>query len=68
MQTTDSRGGARRYAGAAIALILIVFGAAAVVQGIDGRSTVRDALALEHVHGEAGFTPRPSRRRPRRRA
>jgi hypothetical protein len=57
MKTNDSRGGARRYAGAAIALILIVFGAAAVVQGIDGRSTVRDALALEHVHGEAGFTP-----------
>jgi hypothetical protein len=49
--------GARRYAALAIALVLIVFGVAAVVQGIDGRSTVRDALALEHVHGEAGFTP-----------
>ncbi|MDP1848956.1 MAG: hypothetical protein Q8K79_14285 [Solirubrobacteraceae bacterium] len=57
MQTKNSRGGARRYAGAAIALFLIVFGVAAVVQGLDGRSTVRDALALEHVQGQEGFTP-----------
>ena len=47
----------RTLAGVAAALILIVFGAAAVVQGLDGRSTVRNALALEHVEGEAGMTP-----------
>jgi len=47
----------RTLAGVAAALILIVFGAAAVVQGFDGRSTVRNALALEHVEGEAGMTP-----------
>jgi hypothetical protein len=58
MQNAPSRGGgARRYAGLALALVLIAFGVAAVVQGLDGRSTVRDALALEHVHGEAGMTP-----------
>jgi hypothetical protein len=57
MQTKHSRGGARRYAGLAIALVLIAFGGAAVVKGVDGLSTVRDALALEHVHGQAGFTP-----------
>lgn len=51
------RGGARRYAGLAIALVLIAFGGAAVVQGLDGRSTVRDALALEHVKGVEGMTP-----------
>lgn len=57
MQNAPSRGGARRYAGLAIALVLIAFGAAAVVQGLDGRATVRDALALEHVKGQEGMTP-----------
>ena len=57
MQNAPSRGGARRYAGLAIALVLIAFGVAAVVQGLDGRATVRDALALEHVKGQEGFTP-----------
>ena len=57
MQNVVSRNGARRYAGLAIALVLIAFGAAAVVQGLDGRATVRDALALEHVKGQEGMTP-----------
>jgi hypothetical protein len=57
MQNAPSRGGARRYAGLAIALVLIAFGAAAVVQGLDGRATVRDALALEHVKGQEAMTP-----------
>ena len=47
----------RRTAGLVAALILIVFGAAAVVKGVDGRSTVHDSLALEAVKGEAGMTP-----------
>ncbi len=53
----NSRTSARRLAGLVAALILIVFGVAAVVQGLEGRSTVRDALALEKVTGEAGMTP-----------
>jgi F0F1-type ATP synthase membrane subunit c/vacuolar-type H+-ATPase subunit K len=47
----------RQLAGIAAALILIGFGAAAVMKGIDGRSTVRDALTLEAVKGEEGMTP-----------
>ncbi len=57
MHNPASPSGARTLAGIAAALILIVFGAAAVVKGIDGHSTVRDSLALENVHGEAGMTP-----------
>jgi len=57
MQNSQSRGRARRLIGIAAALVLIAFGGAAVVKGLDGLSTVRDALALEHVHAEAGFTP-----------
>ena len=37
--------------------VLIVFGVAAIVQGLDGHSTVRDALALEHVNGAPHMTP-----------
>jgi hypothetical protein len=47
----------RKLAGIAAALILIVFGAAAVVKGVDGRTTVHDSLALEAVKGEEGMTP-----------
>ena len=57
MQKAESRSAGRRYAGVAIALVLIVFGVAAVVQGLDGRATVRDALALEHVKGLPQMTP-----------
>ncbi len=57
MQNTPSRSRTRTLAGVAAALILIVFGVAAAVQGLNGHSTVRDALALEHVKGEAGMTP-----------
>ena len=47
----------RRLAGLAAAVILVVFGLAAVVQGLDGRSTVHDALALEGVKGQPQMTP-----------
>jgi len=57
MQNSQPRSRIRTLAGIAAALILIVFGGAAVVKGIDGRATVRDALALENVTGEAGMTP-----------
>jgi hypothetical protein len=46
-----------RLVGVAAALILAVFGVAAVAKGIDGHSTVRDSLALEAVKGEEGMTP-----------
>jgi hypothetical protein len=57
MQTTPPRSRTRTLAGVAAALVLMAFGAAAVVQGLDGRSTVRDALALESVKGLPQMTP-----------
>ena len=57
MQNTPARSRTRTLAGVAAALILIVFGVAAAAQGLNGRATVRDALSLEHVKGEAGMTP-----------
>ncbi len=57
MQTASPSTRARRFGGVAAAAILIVFGIAAIVQGIDGRSTVRDALNQEAIRGEAGMTP-----------
>lgn len=47
----------RKLAGVAAALILIVFGVASAVKGIDGHATVRDALALEDVTGTPDMTP-----------
>jgi hypothetical protein len=47
----------RRIAAVVIAAALAIFGIAAIVQGLDGRSTVRDALGLEHVTGEPLMTP-----------
>jgi len=47
----------RRAGGIAAAVILAIFGIAAVVQGIDGRSTVQSALTLEDVTGEPQMTP-----------
>ncbi len=47
----------RKLVGVAAALILIVFGVASAVKGIDGHSTVRDALALEDVTGTRDMTP-----------
>jgi hypothetical protein len=47
----------RRIGGIAAAAILIVFGIAAITQGISGRSTVRDALQQEAVVGTPNMTP-----------
>ena len=44
-------------AGVAAAAALAIFGIAAVAKGIDGRSTVRDALAQERVVGSSHMTP-----------
>src|SRR5689334_19109025 len=46
-----------RLGGLAVAAVLAIFGTAAVVQGLDGRATVRDALGLEKVVGEPHMTP-----------
>lgn len=57
MHNVSTRSRTRRAAGLAVAAVLAIFGVAAVVQGIAGHSTVRDALALEDVGGEEKMTP-----------
>jgi hypothetical protein len=47
----------RRFGAIAAAAVLMIFGATAVVQGLDGRSTVRDALQQEHIVGLPQMTP-----------
>ena len=37
--------------------VLIVFGVVAIAMGVDGRSTVRDSLAAEHIVGSDDMTP-----------
>ena len=55
MQKTPSR--ARLIGGLAAAAILIAFGVASVVQGLDGRTTVNDALAQEAIVGTPTMSP-----------
>jgi hypothetical protein len=55
MQSNPSR--IRRIGGLAAACVLVVFGLAAVVQGIDGRTTVHDALVQEAVVGTPTMSP-----------
>ena len=43
--------------GIVAAAILVAFGVASVVMGINGRSTVRDSLKLEQIVGSADMTP-----------
>jgi hypothetical protein len=57
MQNASPSTRARRLGGVVAAVILIVFGIASAVKGVEGRSTVRDALGQEAVKGEAGMTP-----------
>ena len=55
---TSPKGNRLLHLGAlAVAAVLIAIGVGAVVKGIDGRTTVRDALAQEHVVGTPEFTP-----------
>lgn len=56
MQNTSS-GRARRFAGIAVAAILVIFGVAAIAQGLGGRSTVHSALRQEGVVGAPYMTP-----------
>jgi hypothetical protein len=57
MQDAPTHGRARRLATLAAAAVLIVFGVVSAVQGLDGRSTVRNALGQEVVVGEPQMTP-----------
>jgi hypothetical protein len=43
--------------GIVAAAVLVAFGVAAIVMGVDGRSTVRDSLKLEQIVGSADMTP-----------
>ncbi len=54
---TRRRRRAGHFAGLAAAAALSIFGIAAVAKGLDGRSTVRDALAQERVVGSPHMTP-----------
>ena len=55
MQGNPSR--IRRIGGLVAATVLVVLGVAAVVQGIDGRTTVHDALVQEAVVGTPTMSP-----------
>jgi uncharacterized iron-regulated membrane protein len=60
MDSSSTGNSGRRLAhlgAVAVAAVLVAIGAGAVVKGIDGRSTVRDALAAEHIVGTPDFTP-----------
>jgi hypothetical protein len=57
MQNASRSARARRFGGAVAAVILVAFGVVSAVQGLDGRTTVRDALGQEAVKGEVGMTP-----------
>ena len=45
------------YGGIAASFVLIAFGIAAIVMGLDGRSTVRDSLAAEKIVGGDDMSP-----------
>jgi hypothetical protein len=46
------------YAGIAASVILIAFGIGAIIIGANGRSTVRDNLALEKISGSPDMNPK----------
>ena len=43
--------------GVVAAAILVAFGIAAIVMGVNGRTTVRDSLKLEQIVGSPDMTP-----------
>ena len=57
MKNTATPRRARRVTAIAAAAVLAIFGIAAIVKGIDGRSTVREALQLEAIVGTPDMTP-----------
>jgi len=59
--TMDARARPRwragQFGGLAAAAVLTIFGVASILKGLDGHSTVRDALAQEQVVGSSYMTP-----------
>jgi hypothetical protein len=45
------------FGGVVAAAILVAFGIAAIVMGVNGRNTVRDSLKLEQIVGSPDMTP-----------
>ena len=43
--------------GIVAAAVLVAFGVASIVMGVNGRSTVRDSLKLEQIVGSPDMTP-----------
>ena len=43
--------------GIVAAAVLVAFGVAAIVMGVNGRSTVQDSLKLEQIVGSPDMTP-----------
>ena len=43
--------------GVVAAAVLVAFGVAAIVMGVNGRTTVRDSLKLEQIVGSSDMTP-----------
>ena len=43
--------------GVVAAVVLVAFGLAAIVMGVNGRTTVRDSLKLEQIVGSSDMTP-----------
>jgi len=57
MQQSSKAARVRRIGGLAAAAILIVFGVVSAFQGLDGRTTVGDALTQEKIVGTPTMTP-----------
>jgi hypothetical protein len=57
MQNASPPSRRRRLGGIAAAVVLTIVGVAAVAKGLEGRSTVRNALQLERVVGSPHMTP-----------
>ena len=57
MQQSSKAARVRRIGGLVAAAILMVFGVLSAFQGLDGRSTVGDALAQEKIVGTPTMTP-----------
>ena len=57
MTTASSTGRLRRLAGFAAAAVLVSFGIASIVKGVDGRSIVADSLKQEKIVGTPKMSP-----------
>jgi hypothetical protein len=57
MRSTSNAERLQRAVALSAAAVLVAFGIAAIVKGLDGRSTVRGALEQEHIVGQPFMTP-----------